>query len=232
MEDKTSSKLRIINIILAIIAPVLLIIITASVIHAWYTNVIQTGSIDATTQNVSIEYKINNGNNNVLNYEISNLTFFDSTANEEAKYLDTMAFRIDLSIKNNSKTAVSYKVVFESQKTIVSDNNNTQISRSYAACIYDNVTTSETLTNVESFLDRDSATNNGTLFSSEKSSLADLAVGSSSTVTLFVFGIQDIPLASSDDFLYTSNRADTRTYNFKLTIIAEPQGEATVEENS
>ena len=232
MKDKKNTRNLIINLILSILTPVILIIITASVIHAWYTNTIQTGELDATTQNVSIEYKINNSESNVLSYQITNLAFFDPTANQEGKYLNTMAFRINLSIKNNSKTAVSYRVLFESQKTIVNDTNNEAISKAYAACIYDNVTTTESLTNVTSFLSRDAATNGATAFSSEKNSTTDLAVGSSASVILFVFGIQDIPLASSDDFLYTANREDTRTYSFKLTIIAEPQGEATVQENS
>ena len=234
MKNKKRNKvITILNLILSIFTPIFVVVVTASLLYAWYTNTIQTGSLDASTQNVSIEYKINNSEDtNVLTYNISNLAFFDSTATQETKYLNTMAFRIDLNIKNKSKTAVGYRVLFESTKTVVQNSNNETISRAYPACIYDNVTPTSSLTTVTSFLSRDNATNNDTVFNSSKSGSSDLDVDASTTITLYVFGIQDIAQASSDDFLYTANRADTRTYSFKLSIIAEPKGEATVAENS
>ena len=75
--EKKRSKLNIVFFVLAILAPILIAGIAIGVIRAWYTNVIQTGDLDATTKNMSIKYTINNSEENITSYNISNLVFFN-----------------------------------------------------------------------------------------------------------------------------------------------------------
>jgi len=232
--DKKSKKFNIIFIALSILVPVLLTIVAISIIRAWYTNVIQTGSLDAETKNVAIKYQLNGGDENVTTYSISNLVFFDANSDKEEKYLKTMAFEINLKLTNNSSDDISYKIEFESIKTKL-----TTVSVAYAACIYDSVEVSgnETVddylvSNTTNKTTYEKAYDSNTKFKATKESSVNLAPNAFTTVKLYVIGIQEVDSALSTDFLYTdSTKADTKSYNFTLTIVGTPMGSATVEES-
>ena len=240
--EKKRSKLNIVFFVLAILAPILIAGIAIGVIRAWYTNVIQTGDLDATTKNMSIKYTINNSEENITSYNISNLVFFDSNSEQEGKYLNSMSFHIELSLTNNSSDEVSYTVKLESTKTVLKDDDNNEISKAYVACVYDSTAVDTTgHKTVDSYLANNEATqatgvtyeNTTTSFTATKESTTNLAKDANTKVQLYIFGIQDIDRALSQDFLYTDiTKADTRTYNFKLTIIAEPKGSPVVTENT
>jgi len=240
--EKKRSKLNIVFFVLAILAPILIAGIAIGVIRAWYTNVIQTGDLDATTKNMSIKYTINNSEENITSYNnISNLVFFDSNSEQEGKYLNSMSFHIELSLTNNSSDEVSYTIKLESTKTVLKDDDDNEISKAYVACVYDSTAVDTTgHKTVDSYLVNNEATqatgvtyeNTTTSFTATKESTTNLAKDANTKVHLYVFGIQDIDPALSQDFLYTDiTKADTRTYNFKLTIIAEPKGSPVVTEN-
>lgn len=240
--EKKRSKLNIVFFVLAILAPILIAGIAIGVIRAWYTNVIQTGDLDATTKNMSIKYTINNSEENITSYNISNLVFFDSNSEQEGKYLNSMSFHIELSLTNNSSDEVSYTIKLESTKTVLKDDDNNEISKAYVACVYDSTAVDTTgHKTVDSYLANNEATqatgvtyeNATTSFTATKESTTNLAKDANTKVQLYIFGIQDIDRALSQDFLYTDiTKADTRTYNFKLTIIAEPKGSPVVTENT
>jgi len=240
--EKKRSKLNIVFFVLAILAPILIAGIAIGVIRAWYTNVIQTGDLDATTKNMSIKYTINNSEENITSYNISNLVFFDSNSEQEGKYLNSMSFHIELSLTNNSSDEVSYTIKLESTKTVLKDDDDNEISKAYVACVYDSTAVDTTgHKTVDSYLVNNQATqatgvtyeNATTSFTATKESTSNLAVNGNVKVQLYIFGIQDIDPALSQDFLYTDiTKADTRTYNFKLTIIAEPKGSPVVTENT
>lgn len=240
--EKKRSKLNIVFFVLAILAPILIAGIAIGVIRAWYTNVIQTGDLDATTKNMSIKYTINNSEENITSYNIANLVFFDSNSEQEGKYLNSMSFHIELSLTNNSSDEVSYIIKLESTKTVLKDDDNNEISKAYVACVYDSTAVDTTgHKTVDSYLVNNDATqatgvtyeNTTTSFTATKESTTNLAKDANTKVHLYVFGIQDIDPALSQDFLYTDiTKADTRTYNFKLTIIAEPKGSPVVTENT
>ena len=240
--EKKRSKLNIVFFVLAILAPILIAGIAIGVIRAWYTNVIQTGDLDATTKNMSIKYTINNSEENITSYNnISNLVFFDSNSEQEGKYLNSMSFHIELSLTNNSSDEVSYTIKLESTKTVLKDDDDNEISKAYVACVYDSTAVDTTgHKTVDSYLVNNEATqatgvtyeNTTTSFTATKESTTNLAKDANTKVHLYVFGIQDIDPALSQDFLYTDiTKADTRTYNFKITIIAEPKGSPVVTEN-
>ena len=240
--EKKRSKLNIVFFVLAILAPILIAGIAIGVIRAWYTNVIQTGDLDATTKNMSIKYTINNSEENITSYNISNLVFFDSNSEQEGKYLNSMSFHIELSLTNNSSDEVSYTIKLESTKTVLKDDDDNEISKAYVACVYDSTAVDTTgHKTVDSYLVNNEATqatgvtyeNTTTSFTATKESTTNLAKDANTKVQLYIFGIQDIDRALSQDFLYTDiTKADTRTYNFKLTIIAEPKGSPVVTENT
>ena len=245
------NKLNIILLSLSILASVVIIFLTISMVRAWYTNVIQTGNINAETKKLSIKYQLNEGSDNVVTYEISNLAFFDINCNNEGKYLRTMAFKIDIDLENNSTDNVAYEIKFESNKTIKKDSNNHNISIAYAACIFDDVE-DDTNTSVIDYLDNKTSTvedpyditysyDDSTFVSSKKSDDSSVLIAHEKVtgenpyayktrVTLYVFGIQEIDSATNEDFLYDTN-GDTETYRFTLSIIANPVGSAVVTEN-
>lgn len=247
-------KLNIILLSLSILASVVIIFITISMVRAWYTNAIQTGEINAETKELSIKYQLNEGSENVVTYEISNLAFFDPNSGYEGKYLRHMAFKIDIDLENNSSDTVSYEIKFESIKTYTKDEGNNNISIAYAACIFDDVEDDNNDTVDDYFVDKVATAQNpyeityvyGDTYSAFESSkksqdTANLVAKEKVTelnpnayktrVTLYVFGIQEVDSAANEDFLYTdSTKADTRTYNFTLSIIANPVGSAVVEE--
>ncbi|MBR3617155.1 MAG: hypothetical protein IKN46_00620 [Acholeplasmatales bacterium] len=240
--EKKRSKLNIVFFVLAILAPILIAGIAIGVIRAWYTNVIQTGDLDATTKNMSIKYTINGSNENITTYNITNLVFFDSNSQDEGPYLNSMSFHIELSLTNNSSDDVSYTIKVESTKTILEDDDDNEISKAYVACVYDSTAVDTTNhKTVDSYLANNEATqaagvtyeNATTSFTATKESTSNLAVNENVKVQLYIFGIQDIDSALSQDFLYTdTTKADTRSYNFKITIIAEPKGSPVVTENT
>ena len=242
-ENKSSKRAKILTVILSMILPVLLIVTIISVVNAWYTNVLQTGEINASTQNLAIKYKINNSTENVLTYNITNLVFFDADSTSEGQYLEDMAFEISLDLENNSSVDVNYKIIFDSTKTVVTSND-VETSKAYAACIFDDVTKDTTghqtvnsyMADVENEL---TYSNTTTAFKATKIGSSILpkkdetdATANKTNIKLYVFGIQDIDSASSDDFLYNGNKETTRRYTFTITIVAEPNGTPDVSEDN
>ena len=240
--DKKTKRAKKLTVILSIMLPVLFVIATISIINAWYTNVIQTGEINASTQNLAIKYKINDSTENITTYTIYNLAFFDADNENEGEYLEDMAFKITIDLENNSSTEVNYSIIFEANKVDTSKNNSV-VSKAYPACVFDDVTKDTTNhTTVNSYIANstyNTYSNTTTRFTATKTGASPLDIKSGNTVPdsakasidLYVFGIQDIDLSSSDDFLYTSNRQATRTYTFTLTIKSEAVGGASVSEN-
>lgn len=244
------NKLNIILLSLSILASVVIIFITISMVRAWYTNAIQTGDINAETKELSIKYQLNEGSENIVEYKnITNLAFFDNTSDKEGKYLRTMAFKIDIDLENNSTDNVSYEIKFESTKTIKKDSSNNEISIAYAACVFDNVS-DDAKTAVNDYLfgvtDTDyeitySYNSVPTFEASKKSAGTNYLLAKANAtgthqddyktrVTLYVFGIQEVDSAANEDFLYKAN-GDTESYQFTLSIIANPVGSVVVTEN-
>lgn len=248
------NKLNIVLLSLSILASVVIIFITISMVRAWYTNAIQTGDINAETKELSIKYQLNEGSENIVEYNnITNLAFFDIDSDEEGKYLRAMAFKIDIDLENNSTDNVSYEIKFESAKTIKKDSSNNEISIAYAACIFDNVS-DDTKNAVEDYY-LVGATNTNyeityayknvpTFEASKKSAGTNYLLAKANAtgthqddyktrVTLYVFGIQEVDSAANEDFLYDTNdqNVDTQSYQFTLSIIANPVGSAVVTEN-
>lgn len=120
---------RIISI-LQLIAPVLLVAATATaVIYAWYVSMIQTGEIDASTKSMAIEYKFDdNTKKNQVRYTVKNLAFFDEDSENEVSYIEAMATKLTINLKNNSSNAVNYKIIFQAEKTILKEDNSYHVS--------------------------------------------------------------------------------------------------------
>ena len=117
----TSPKIK---LIMSIVAPVLLLMATASlIVVAWYVSVIQTGDLDATTKNLVVEYIFDNSKkSNESTYNISDIAFFDKNQEQELKYIKDMAIRLQIKLKNNSDNKIDYKVEFVSEKNIIYKN--------------------------------------------------------------------------------------------------------------
>ena len=104
--------------------------IIISTILGWYTNVNQTGHIDANTKNVGFSYTINGEELEEDEYEINNLTFFDIDSMFEGDYFNDMCFEIELNVKNITESPLNYSIKFEGEKYIT-----TGITNSYVACV-------------------------------------------------------------------------------------------------
>ena len=113
MDNNKKPKINIVFLVLSILTPILICGIAIGIITAWYTNVIQTGDINATTKNLAIEYEINGSEKNITTYNITNLAFFDADDDYEGQFLSEMAFEIELHMTNKSSDTVNYKVEFE-----------------------------------------------------------------------------------------------------------------------
>ena len=219
------TKLKIINNILSIIAPILLIVVVVfSVLYGWYTNRQQVANIDATTKNVAVEYTFDDDTEkNVLNYSVDNLAFFDADSTDdnkiELKYLPVMAVKLTLNLKNNSTNNINYKVTFESAKSIVydEDDNTKKNSVAYIDCLFYDVeginmsTTSLTTVNSIKALDTDGITYTNSSSTTTSKAVCDpsaydtaivLAPEDDIDLVMYLYGVQEIDTAKNDDFLY------------------------------
>ncbi len=247
------TKLKIFNSILSIIAPILLIVVVVfSISYAWYTNRQQIANIDATTKNVAVEYTFDKDTEkNVLNYSVSNIAFFDADSEDEnkieLKYLPSMAVKLTLKLKNNSSNNISYKITFDSLKDVLTEKvegETVNKSIAYIDCLFYDVEKlnleDASLTTVNSIKDLDQdgieyASNDtkasAIVDSSKYEEAIVLAKDAAVTVDMYLYGVQEIDSADSDDFLYeTKNNVKTlKSYDFTLTIESIPLGEAQVE---
>ena len=123
-------KLKKFSLILSLIAPVLLVAATATVvIFAWYVSMIQTGEIDASTKNLAIEYTFdNNTKKNQTKYTVKNLAFFDVDSTNEVSYIEAMATKLTINLKNNSSSSVKYTIIFQANKTILKNDDEYQVA--------------------------------------------------------------------------------------------------------
>ena len=260
-------KKKIIYNIISIAAPILLIAaVVFAITYGWYVKRQQTADINATTKNVAIEYTFDDDTTkNVVEYKVENIAFFDADSTDEnkieLKYLPVMAVKLDIKLLNKSSNDVSYKVTFESLKSIVSETvegNTVNKSIAYMDCLFYNNSNSNTLVIPENVttvngmktVNTDGVTYTNTALTEtnkaeyDSSSLSTPLVLSpvndedtastiaSKTVTLsmYIYGVQEIDKSANDDFLYeyvTENNVTTKKlkqYEFSITIESIPQG--------
>ncbi len=246
------NKLKIIQIILAIVTPILLVsTVVVIIVFGWYIKRQQTANIDATTKNVSVEYSFNDDDEkNVVNYNVKKLVFFDTDSTDEnkieLKYLDLMAIKLNLKLKNNSSNDITYKITFESEKQIVSEtveDETVNKSIAYVDCVFYNIKNiPNTVTTVEgiksltqdgvSYVNTEETTTNKAIYDSSSISPSVLLEKEDDvTISLYIYGVQEKDGAKNDDFLYDEN-GDLVHYSFSLTIEAVPQGEVEADESS
>ena len=231
--------------IIIISIPVIALLTAISLSVAWYIHTIRTGSIDASTKNVSLSYTLTtNGTNTKTNeyvYSIDNLAFFDIDNSDETSYFNQMACELSLTLTNVSNSAMTYTVTFRSAKIVVEDENENVISRSFVACYYQNNpsgTISSLATNGTVSGNTIAYSNTDQAFTVTNTSptgalSASGEVNDSVTFTLYLIGVQDIDEATNTDFLYTES-AGNRSYTnhpFTITITAEPISNSAAEEN-
>ncbi len=246
-------KFRIMSSILSIVAPLMMLTtIIVFISYGWYIKRQQTANIDATTKNVAVEYTFySDETKNVLNYTVSNLVFFDEDSNVESKkielkYLSNMAVLMTINLKNNSENDITYKLTFESAKDVTLDDEKNVTSKAYISCLFYNLenipSTVSTVKGIRE-LEQDGVTysNTDTQFKAEydsgydESNLIKLAPEAEKTISIYLFGVQEIDSAKNDDFLYelnSNNEKVLKDYLFSLTILSVPVGDVEVSEVS
>lgn len=205
-------------VILSITAIVILVIST--IVYAWYTNTDRVNQeIDGSTDDIVLDYNINDEKTTTTSYTINNLTFFDIDNENELKYLSSMAVCLKLNITNYSKSDVDVTVSFDSIEQEKKDGD-TVISNAYVEGI---VSTKE-----EEFLvTTDKTTINDYIVSSGK--ISNLEKSKSTTIYIYLFGVQTIDSATNEDFLYkieNGNKTYTQ-YDFTITINATKANKST-----
>lgn len=185
-------------IILSITALVILIIST--IVYAWYTNVDRVNQeIDGSSDDIVLDYTINDDTSTTTTYSISNLVFFDPNDENETKYLSSMATKIKLNITNVTNKNVNCKISFIVQKY--------DSTTAYCAAIIvdDDFDTSNSTDKISEL---DGYNKDLILSLEEKEDSLDVK-----NIYLYIFGVQTNDSANND-FLYTS------TYKFSIQIEA------------
>ena len=85
---------------------VVAIVTSTAIIFAWYTNTKKTDSLDYVSNGLVISYKIED-KENVEEYDVENVVFFDVDSDKEGKYFSLSAVKLTLEISNYSSTAVN-----------------------------------------------------------------------------------------------------------------------------
>lgn len=259
-------KGKILYNIISIAAPILMLAAVVLVItYGWYIKRQQTADINATTKNVAIEYTFDDDSTkNVVNYTVENIAFFDVDSTDEnkieLKYLPVMAVKLDINLRNKSSNDVSYKITFEASKEYVTETiEGEKVNKSiaYVDCLfYDVSNIPSSVTTVEGIK---SLPTDGVTYTNDDSTLTNKAEYDSSslstpavlahededsdepvepiTLTMYIYGVQEIDNASNDDFLYetkTVNDVTTKVlkqYQFSITIESIPLGNIEIHEN-
>lgn len=217
-------KKKIIKPIVLILVFVLLLGTTISLARAWYVKVSKIGKIDANTKDISIVYKINDSEEiNQLEYNITNLAFFDidnyydsttKTGEDEINYLNNMAVCMKIDLENCSTDIVDLTISFSSE-AIETKDNETIVSNAYVQGIISatpiTFAKDENITKIEDYLPKDEDDN--VIRNNAQLIVDDLALAETTSVYVYLFGVQEIDSASNDLFIDES-------YSFNLTISA------------
>ena len=242
-KSKSSIALK----ILYIVAPLLVVFTAVVLIYAWYTNTLQTGELDVTTKNFTIEYTFDDDTTkNVLTYTVDDIAFFDYDATEEIGFLEDEAIPFVVNLKNTSESNLNYTVTFKATKTIVTTSGTVE-SVAYVGALLDFTGVGTTYESIEDIYDADTEHTNYTGAAYDETSAATIAdtnflevkttgtinSGQTDALTLYLFGIQEKDGAINSQFLYQTVDGVTslRSYTFELIIHAEPISSATVDEN-
>lgn len=222
-------------VILSITAIVILVIST--IVYAWYTNTDRVNQeIDGSTDDIVLDYNINNEEITTTSYKISNLTFFDIDNENELKYLSSMAVCLELNITNYSKNDVDVTVSFKSDKKEKKDEDEKEvISNAYVEGIVlskDKVSDDGKLVIPESY-----KTISDYIESIEKCSMLIPSLKKDTdsstnkeTFYIYLFGVQTNDNATNEDFLYKIDENGNKTYtkyDFTITINATKANKST-----
>lgn len=185
------------NIISGFISIVVLVILGITATYAWYTNIHQTQTIDASTEGIVFSYTINSGSDNSVSYQLSNVSFFDIDNEEEGKYFSSMACMISVGVTNRGSTPIQLTI----QQTNIASSNS-----AYVTCVISSteIDSSSTTKSVEGFIEEQSL---GTEVTIEGVSVAQTA-----NVYVYIYGVQTDDSANND-FL-------AEKYPFSLSIQA------------
>lgn len=212
-------------VILSITAIVILVIST--IVYAWYTNTDRVNQeIDGSTDDIVLDYNINNEETTTTSYKISNLTFFDIDNENELKYLSSMAVCLELNITNYSKNDVDVTVSFKSDKKEKKDEDEKEvISNAYVEGIVlskDKVSDDgkleipEKYKTISDYITANKTTINDDIVSS--GNISNLAQSKSTTIYIYLFGVQTVDSATNEDFLYEIKNGNKTYIDYKFTI--------------
>ena len=258
MENTPKSNL--ILKILMIATPLLMALVAVVLVYAWYTNTIQTGEIDATTKNFTIEYTFDDDTEkNVLEYNVKDIAFFQYQSKNEIDFLEGEVVPFKIKLLNKSTSDMTYTITLKSTKTVLTGTETNAQSEevtvvksvAYIGSMLDfeNVGSTKTYKSIQDRLEAEDdenytaaeynlkATNQQTnenatkYFICETTGEIDSGVTTPTTITLYLFGIQEIEDATNDMFIYNAN-GTLKSYSFELTINAVPISNASEEENS
>lgn len=247
-DSPKKSKSSIVLKTLYIVAPLLMVFTVVVLIYAWYTNTLQTGELDVTTKNFTIEYTFDDDTEkNVLTYTVDDIAFFDYDAEEEVQFLEGEAVPLLLNLRNTSESNLNYTITFKATKTVLTTSGTVE-SVAYVGALLDFTGMGTTYDSIEDRYDSDTEHTNYTGAAYDATSADTIAAtnylevkstgvinaGQTDDLTLYLFGIQEIDSAINSQFLYQTvdNVTSLRSYTFELTIYAEPMSSASVDENN
>lgn len=211
------------DILLYILAPILLLGVTITIVVAWYTNTHKIGNIDGETSDNVISYTLNDSVVNSKEYSVSNLTFFDIKNDNELKYFLDMAIVVKIDVENVTNNPLSfvmeysYIIKYLPQSTSTSTTNNFQTTLVLPSTGINSLSTAY----CNGFIIEDNKLNEITsktfsnFLSTMKQKTADITLPAKETKTfyLYLFGVQEVS-TSNNDFL-------SESFNFTLTLTSK-----------
>ncbi len=198
------------KIISSTILLVLTIISLLTATYAWYTKVDRIDNvIDVSSGYVVLDYSYDTFDTTNSTYSINNVAFFDiNNVNDnfsELEYLDTMASLVKINLVNKSSCNTSVTITFTSTKlTTLDDTNTNTLSSSYI----DSILLSNPLESTDKLSNH---------LSDSKTLSVDILKDKTTTIYMYIFGVQEID-ETDIDFL-------SKTHNFSLTFTALKKGD-------
>ncbi len=191
-----------------ILAFVVILITSISILFAWFTLQQRTTPINGTTTGVKFAYSINAGDVNQEKFEINNLVFFDidnlDTDNfeNEKNYFLHQATMIEIVLSNTGDIDLTYTISQVSPNT----------DSAYVLCFFSSTLLTQTDIDKETTLENLASSKSnvsGSLIKYNEST----SIANSASVYVYIIGVQPNDDAKNSEFL-------NETYYFQIEINA------------
>ncbi len=186
-----------------------LIVVSTTVIYAWFINTNKVGHIDAQSDGIVLTYKLNGEYNKTNEYSIENLVFFDTDNTKETKYFKNMATKIEIVLENRGSKMITVSLATSNTSIVQYEaDGSTEASSAYAKVIFSEAEIADYSNTASATILSEYIVGNEDIDSIE------IDPGQNKTIYAYVFGVQEMDNAKNEDFI-------KETYLFDIAINAQ-----------